>query len=79
MDIHATKLELMQKIMNVSAESLLVKSDKLLDEEMVVGYTTSGEPLTKAAYDERLAVAEQQFTDGEYLTQEELEKEAENW
>lgn len=79
MDLHAVKLEVMQKIMNVSAESLLVKIDKMLDEEMIVGYTALGEPLTKEAYDQRLARAEEQIASGNYITQEALEKEAENW
>lgn len=79
MDLKAAKLEVMQKIMNVSTEELLLKIDKLLEEEMIVGYTTKGEPLTKKEYDLRLETAEQQIVRGEYLTQEDLEKEAEDW
>ncbi len=79
MDLKAVKLEVMQKIMNVSTESLLEKIDKLLEEEMIVGYTAKGAPLTKKDYNLRLEKAEQQIASGDYLSQEDLEKEAENW
>jgi hypothetical protein len=69
----------MQKIMNVSKASLLDKISDILDEEMVVGYTTDGQPLTKNQYNERLLVAEKQIESGDYITQEDLEKEIENW
>jgi len=46
---------------------------------MVVGYTTDGKPLTKIAYDKRLQKAEEQIREGNFLTQEDLERESENW
>ena len=79
MDLRATKLDVIQKIMNVSATSLLEKVNKLLEKEMIVGYTVEGKPLTKESYYARLHVAEKQISSGQYLTQEELEKEVENW
>lgn len=79
MDIQNTKLDVMQKIMGVSTPSLLEKINDILDKEMVVAYTVEGTPLTKAMYNERLHLAEQQLQSGEYTTQEDLEKEAENW
>lgn len=79
MDLQATKLDVMQKIMGVTKASLLEKINKLLDKEMIVGYTVDGKPLTKAAYDKRLQKAEQQISSSQYLTQEDLEKESENW
>ncbi|WP_420319178.1 hypothetical protein [Ekhidna sp.] len=69
----------MQKIMNVSTESLIAKVDKLLEEEMIVGYTVKGEPLTKKEYNLRLEKAEQQIASGDFITQEDLEKEVEGW
>lgn len=65
--------------MEVSKPSLLERIDKLLDDEMVVGYTVDGEPLTKELYNSRLKEAEHQLKIGEYLSQEELEKESGNW
>ena len=79
MDIQTTKLDVMQKIMGVSTASLLEKINDILDNEMVVAYTVEGKPLTKAMYNQRLHVAEQQLQSGDYTTQEDLEKEAENW
>lgn len=79
MDLQASKLDVMQKIMSVSRTSLLEKINTLLDKEMVVGYTAQGEPLTKESYNMRLEQAEKQILSGEYTTQEDLEKESENW
>jgi len=79
MDLEATKLDVMQKIMSVSKASLLEKIDKILDKEMVVGYTVEGEPLTRRLYNKRLEIAEKQVHAGEYTTQEDLEKESQDW
>jgi hypothetical protein len=79
MDLQTTKIMVMQKIMNVSKTSLLEKISTILDEEMIVGYTTDGSPLTTQQYNERLLVAEKQIESGDYSTQEDLEKEIENW
>lgn len=79
MDLKTVKLGVMQKIMNVSTESLLEKIDNLLDEEMIVGYTTQGVPLTKKDYNLRLEKAEEQLARGEFISQEDLEKESESW
>jgi hypothetical protein len=79
MDLQSTKIMVMQKIMNVSKASLLEKISTILDEEMIVGYTTGGSPLTAQQYNERLLVAENQIESGDYSTQEDLEKEIENW
>ena len=46
---------------------------------MVVGYTVEGKPLIKDLYNKRLQLAEEQLLSGEYITQEDLEKESENW
>ena len=79
MNLQETKLGVMQKIMSVSKPSLLEKIDKLLEEEMVVGYTVEGEPLTKELYNLRLRKAEEQLESGESITQEDLERESESW
>lgn len=79
MDLQAVKLNVMQKIMNVSKASLLEKIDKLLEEELIVGYTVDGQPLTSETYNARLAKAEEQLDSGKYTTQEDLENESESW
>ncbi len=79
MDIQTTKLNVMQKIMSVSKASLLEKINDILDDEMIVGYTVDGKPLTKELYNKRLQESEKQLLSGEYVTQEDLEKESESW
>jgi len=46
---------------------------------MIVGYTVEGKPLTKEAYNKRLQKAEEQIKSGDCFTQEQIEKESENW
>ena len=79
MNIQAAKLDIVQKILTVETESIIEKINKILDKEMIVAYTVDGNPLTKDAYNKRLQKAEAQIESGDYLTQEELEKESENW
>jgi hypothetical protein len=79
MDLQTAKLDVMEKIMRLSKASLLKKIEKLLDDELVVGYTAKGAPLTKKAYNKRLEAAEEQIQTGSYITQAKLEKESENW
>ena len=79
MDIQATKINVIQKIMGVSKASLLDKINNILDKERIVGYTADGTPLTKESYNNRLKEAEMQILAGKYTTQEDLEKESDNW
>lgn len=48
-------------------------------EEEIVAHTIDGKPLTKNAYKEELKEAVAEIKRGEYTTQEDLEKESENW
>lgn len=79
MGLQASKLSLVQKILSLNQESVIDKIDELLEREMIVGYTIDGKPLIKAAYNERIAIAEKQLQNGESISQEDLEKESENW
>jgi hypothetical protein len=79
MDIQAAKIDLVQKILSVKTESIIEKINQILEKEMIVGYTVEGKPLTKKAYNKRLEKAEKEIESGNYVTQEELEKEAANW
>lgn len=79
MTIEQRKMELMAKLLKVRSESLISQMEKLLKKEMIVGYTTAGEPLTAQEYNERLANAEKNYSDGKWLSQEDAEKESEKW
>lgn len=79
MNIQAAKLDIVQKILAVKTESVIEKINKILDKEIIVGYTVEGKPLTKAAYNKRLQKAEEQINSGNYISQEDLEKEVKSW
>lgn len=79
MGIKEKKLDLMQKLMTVNDSKLLKKGEKLLEEELIVGYTTDGKPLTISEYNKRLEIAETQINSGKFISQADLEKESENW
>lgn len=79
MGLQAAKLTMIQKILAVEQASVLDRIAEILDNEMIVGYTTDGKPLTKKAYNKRIATAEKQLRNGDITSQEDLEKESENW
>ncbi len=45
----------------------------------IAGYTTKGEPLTREKIIKRARNASARVKAGQYLTQEEVEKQSENW
>ena len=77
--LQAAKLNLVQKLLGVTNGALIEKIEKMLEKEMIVGYTVEGKPLTKGAYDKRLAKAVKQIAAGKFTSQDDLEKEASNW
>lgn len=79
MNLQASKLSVVQKILSLNQESIINKIDEILDREMIVGYTVDGQPLNKEKYNQRIALAEKQLKNGETISQEDLEKESENW
>ena len=79
MKVHDIKLDILKKIILVSEFNVLQKINKLLDDELIVGYTSEGIPLTGNAYQNRLKKAEKQIQLGKSLSQDELEREAELW
>ena len=72
-------LSTIKKIISLEQNALFEKIQKLLDEEMIVAYTVEVKPLTIADYTERLEKAERQIKKGNYLTQEQAEKAANDW
>jgi hypothetical protein len=45
----------------------------------VVGYEINGNPITRKQLIKRIEEAEKRIDNGEFVTQEDLEKESENW
>ncbi|WP_422355709.1 hypothetical protein [Roseivirga pacifica] len=78
MDIQATKLQLIQRILAESEEGKLQEVSKIL-EEPTVAYTVDGAPLSKEDVDNRLKKAEENIKHGDFLTQEEVEKKSKEW
>lgn len=79
MSLLATKLKVVQKILALDQESIIKKIEKILENEMVVGFTVDGKPLTKKEYNQRIATAERQLKNGDVISQEDLEEESDNW
>lgn len=79
MDIQATKLDVLQKIMGVTQSSVLQKINEILNKEMIVGYTVSGEPLDIEAYKNDIDQARKEARSRKVISQEELEKKSKNW
>ena len=77
--MQATKMNIVKRILSLEQESIIRKIDEILENEMVVGYTVDGKPLTQKAYNERMALAEKQLKSGQTISQSDLEKESENW
>ena len=48
-------------------------------ENPIVGYTTKGDPITKSALVKRVRSASSRVKSGFFTSQEDLEKESENW
>ena len=61
-------------------ERLYLRMQKELHEnQKIVAYTTSGQPLTEKQYVEKIERAIKQADRGELITDEELQKEIETW
>jgi len=79
MGMQAIKLNIVKRILSLEQESIIKKIDEILENEMVVGYTVDGKPLTQKAYNARIELAEKQLKSGETISQSDLEKESESW
>jgi hypothetical protein len=60
-DLQLRKLKVMELLLHVSSEQLVEQTEKILEREMIVAYTTQGKPLTLKAYNKRLEIAKKQI------------------
>lgn len=81
MNIEATKIELIQYVLNTQKESLLLKIKELVlsENDEVIGSTVKGEPMTIASLNAKLDRAEEDYIKGRITTDKELDKEIETW
>jgi hypothetical protein len=79
MKIHTIKLNIIKRIIQVRDSNVLNKINKLLDEELIVGYTPNGTPINLKAYKKRIKKAEKDVELNKVMSQDELKKESECW
>ena len=65
--------ELLNAYLKIIEKGLPVSSDP------IVGYTTKGEAITKSKLVQRARAASERVKSGQYISQEDLEQESENW
>ena len=49
------------------------------DKPVVVGYNTDGSPISQKKFKNRVKAASKRVKSGDFLTQEEVDREVENW
>jgi hypothetical protein len=80
MDIQAEKLHLIEELVRIQDIRIIEQVKKLLmKNNSVVGYEINGDPITRKQLIKRIEQAEARIDNGIFTTQEDLEKEAENW
>ena len=79
MTIEQKKMELMAMMLKVRSESLIDQMEALLKKEMIVGYTTAGEPLTLKQYQDRMELAKKQVAEGKVTSHSDLKKKIKKW
>lgn len=78
MKLEATKLELIQLLLQTQKMSVLERIKKVF-EEAIIAYAVDGRPLTKSAYEKELLESEAEIARGVFTSLEDLEKASENW
>lgn len=78
-------LELRESVLeyiNTADERLLKVVKAVIEsyqEEEIVAFSVEGKPITRSEYKTQLADAKLEIEKGQYTSQEDLEKESENW
>jgi hypothetical protein len=70
------------KSINTADERLLKVVKAVIEsyqEEEIVAFSVDGKPITRSIYKAELANAKLEIQKGEFTSQEDLEKESENW
>ena len=82
MDLQARKYQFIQELFKIERSGVMDKLENLLKTELsneVIAYTIEGKPLTRSQYKKGLQKAEQEVLKGDFTSQEDLEREVENW
>jgi len=79
MNIQDRKISLAEKLFKIRNESLIEQIETLVDNQMVVAYTTAGEPLTLKQYHDRLELAKKQVSEDKVTSHSDLKKKIKKW
>ncbi|MGV3503455.1 MAG: hypothetical protein ACO1O1_07080 [Adhaeribacter sp.] len=81
MDIQAEKLYLIEQLAKVQDVSVIRQLKKILgkENESVIGYRVTGEPITRKQLVKKVQEAEKRIAAGHSTSQQDLEREAESW
>ena len=81
MNIETEKLYLIEQLIKVRDAAILRQLKEILDNESesIVGYGVNGEPITAEKFVNRVQEAEKRIAAGDFTSQEDVEREAENW
>jgi len=81
MDIQAEKLHLIEELARIQDIRIIEQIKQLLKKKNnpIVGYEIDGAPITRKQLIKKIDEAENRIDNGEYISQEDLEKESENW
>lgn len=79
MDLKTRKLNLISYLAQVQDESILDKIESLISRKETKHKEMDPKPFTVTEFIDRIKKSEQDFTNGNYKTQADLEKISDNW
>ena len=80
MNIQTEKLFLIEQLARVQDVEIISQIKNILSkiDDPIVGYS-NGSPITKKQFVKRIDAAEKRIAKGEFISQDDVEKEASNW
>lgn len=79
MNIAVKKVELIAWLTKIDDLSLLEQVDNLKKKSLADAYEANLKPMTSLEYKSQLDQAEEEYKNGRVTSQEDIEKESENW
>jgi len=79
MDIQSRKIEFIQDFLKLQSEEAIIQLEKLLKKSQKTEKENSFKPFTVGELEDRISKSEQDFQNGRFKTQDELEKISANW
>ncbi len=79
MNIAVKKIELIEWLTQIQDKSLLKKVENLKKQATMLSYESKLKPMTSGEYKFMLDNAEEEYKEGRVSSQEDMEKESDNW